>query len=282
MELSLSIISFPVDEQTASDMAQLLAELSVEQRTVLHPSLWRAADSRGFAVIAYTDQEELIGFAAAADMVGLHHYEWSLFVHPDYRKLSLGTALADGVSHALAQRQAESKLAAFVDDVEIAVFMKSIGYQPDFKEILLSAEPLSDSALPEGLTIVPYTAQAEELRALLAAAFDGTILPILEHNMVDPEREIWLLQKDHQLVATATLVTEENALWVTAFAVHPDQQGRGYGKVFLKWCRNLAFQRSLEEILLDVETANRALRVYEQSGFRRIQTISYWKPGAVQ
>ncbi|MBT2569293.1 GNAT family N-acetyltransferase [Planococcus sp. ISL-110] len=282
MDLSLSIISFPVDEQTASDMAQLLEELPVEQRTVLHPSLWRADESRGFAVIAYTDQEELIGFAAAADMVGLHHYEWSLFVHPDYRKLSLGTALADGVSHALAQRQAESRLAAFVDDVEIAVFMKSIGYQPDFNEILLSAEPLRNSALPEGVKAVQYAGQAEELRALLAAAFDDTVLPILEHNMVDPDREIWLLQKDQQLVATVTLVTEENALWVTAFAVHPDQQGHGYGKMFLKWCRDLAFQRGLSEVLLDVETDNRALHVYEKSGFRRIQSISYWKPGRVQ
>ncbi|EIM07472.1 acetyltransferase [Planococcus antarcticus DSM 14505] len=277
MDLSLSIVSFPVDEQTASDMTTLLKELPAEQRTVLHPSLWRAADSRGFAVIAYTSQEELIGFAAAADMVGLHHYEWSLFVHLNYRRLSLGTALADGVSHALAQRQAESELVAFAGDAEIAAFMESNGYQPEFNEILLSAEPLPDNCLPEGVEVVPYAREAEELRALLSAGFDDTIIPIMEHNMIDPEREIWLLQKGHQLIATATLVTEESVLWVTAFAVHPDQQGHGYGKQFLKWCRQFAFQRGLTEVLLDVETDNDALYVYEKSGFQRIQTISYWK-----
>lgn len=277
MDLSLSIVSFPVDNQTASDMEQLLTDLPVEQRTVLHPSLWRAADARGFAVIAYTGKEELIGFAAAADMVGLHHYEWSLFVHPDYRRLSLGSALADGVSHALSQRQAESELAAFVNDAEVAAFMESIGYLPDFNEILLSAEPLPDANLFEEATVVPYAGQAKELAELLTAAFDDTVLAIMEHNMVDPDREIWLLQKDQQLLATATLVVEGNALWVTAFAVHPEQQGQGYGKQFLKWCRNLAFQRELQEVLLDVETNNEALHVYEKSGFSRIQTIFYWK-----
>ncbi|MGH2316834.1 GNAT family N-acetyltransferase [Planococcus sp. SE5232] len=277
MDLSLSIVSFPVDEQTAGDMAQLLEKLPEQQRMVLHPSLWRAAEARGFAVIAYTDQEELIGFAAAADMVGLHHYEWSLFVHPDYRRISLGTALADGVSHALSQRQAESELAAFADDTEIAAFMEKIGYGPDFNEILLSAEPLSGNPLPEGLAIVPYEGEDEALAELLTAAFDDTILPILEHNLVDPEREIWLLKKENQLVATATLLTEEGALWVTAFAVHPVHQGRGYGKAFLKWCRVLASERGLTKVLLDVETDNEALHVYEKSGFMRIQTISYWK-----
>ncbi|ALS77703.1 acetyltransferase [Planococcus kocurii] len=277
MELSLSILSFPVDEQTARDMEQLLSDLPTEHQTVLHPNLWRAADSRGFAVIAYTDQEELIGIAAAADMVGLHHYEWSLFVHPDYRRHSLGTALADGVSHALEQRQAESKLAAFAGDMEISAFMESINYHPDFNEIVLSAKPLRDDKETEGVEFVPYAGAAKELMELLTASFDDTMTPIMEHNMVDPEREIWLLQKDQQLIATATLVIEENALWVTAFAVHPDQQGRGYGQQFLTWCRQLAFQRGLTEVLLDVETDNDALYVYEKSGFQRIQTISYWK-----
>lgn len=277
MDLSLSIVSFPIDEQTAGDMAQLLEELPEQQRMVLHPSLWREPDARGFAVIAYTDQEELIGFAAAADMVGLHHYEWSVFVHPDYRRLSLGTALADGVSHALSQRQAESELAAFVDEVEIAAFMEKIDYHLDFNEILLSAEPLPESTLPEGVTVFPYEAEAEELTELLTAAFDDTIVPIMEHNMVDPEREIWLFRKEQELVATATLLTEEEALWVTAFAVHPEHQGSGYGKAFLKWCRTLASERGLTKVLLDVETDNEALHVYEKSGFKRIQTISYWK-----
>ncbi|ANU14117.1 acetyltransferase, GNAT family protein [Planococcus halocryophilus Or1] len=277
MDLSLSISSFPIDEQTANDMTELLVGLSAEARTVLHPTLWRGADSRGFAVLAYTEQDELIGFASAADMVGLHHYEWSLYVHPDYRRLALGTALADGISHGLAQRQAESELVAFVNDVEISGFMESLAYDLDFHEILLSAEPLSKSELPNDLTIAPFAGQAEELTELLTSAFDDTILPILEHNMIDPEREIWLLQKDQQLFATATLVEEEKVLWITAFAVHPDHQGKGYGKQLLKWCRELAHERTLNSVYLDVETDNQALHVYEKSGFVRMQTVSYWK-----
>ncbi len=277
MDLSLSISSFPVDEQTAGDMAKLLEGLSAQSLTVLHPKLWRAAGARGFTVLAYTEQNELVGFAAAADMVGLHHYEWSLYVHPDYRKLSLGTALAEGISHGLAQRQAESELVAFVNEVEIAEFMESLAYQLDFNEILLSAEPLPQSQLPEELTITAYAGKAQELTELLTSTFDDTILPILEHNKIDPEREIWLLQKNQQLLATVTLVTEEDVLWITAFAVHPDHQGKGYGKQLLKWCRELAFKRELNGVYLDVETSNRAVHVYEKSGFVRVQTVSYWK-----
>ena len=282
MDLSLSIVSFPVDEQTARDMAELLAELPSVHKMVLHPSLWRAADAKGFAVVAYTNEEVLVGFAAAADMVGLHHYEWSLFVHPEYRRLSLGTALADGISHGMIQRQAESELAAFVDDADISAFMESIGFHPDFKEILLSAQPLPESELPEGVSVEPYAGQAEALTELLTAAFDDAIVPILQHNIVDPEREIWLLHKEQQLVATATLLVEEQALWVTAFAVDPGWQGMGYGKQFLKWCREMAFKRGLAEVLLDVETDNEALHVYENSGFCRIQTVSYWKRNTAQ
>lgn len=277
MDLSLSISSFPVDEQTAKDMTKLLENLPAESWSVLHPTLWKAADARGFVVLAYTEQEDLIGVAVAADMVGLHHYEWSLYVHPEYRRLSLGTALADGISHSLAQRQAESELVAFVEDIEIAGFMESLAYELDFHEILLSAEPLPESKLPDDLIVAPLTGQAEEVTELLIAAFDNTILPILEHNMVDSEREIWLLQKDQQVLGTATLVTEEQVLWVTAFAVHPDHQGKGYGKHLLKWCREFAYKRQLTAVHLDVETNNQALHVYEKSGFVRMQTVSYWK-----
>lgn len=277
MDLSVSISSFPVDEQTAGDMAKLLEGLPAQSTTVLHPNLWRAADTRGFTVLAYTEQDELVGIAAAADMMGLHHYEWSLYVHSDYRKLSLGTALADGISHGLAQRQAESELVAFANEVEIAGFMESLAYQLDFNEILLSAEPLPQSQLPEDLTITTYTgqAQAKKLIELVTSAFDDLIL---EHNQKNPEKEIWMLQKNQQLLAMVTLVTEGDALWVTAFAVHPDHQGKGYDNQLLKWCRELAFKRELNGVYLDVETNDQAVHVYEKSGFVRVQTVSYWKP----
>ncbi len=277
MDLSLSISSFPVDEQTANDLTKLLTGLSQESQTVLHPTLWRAADSRGFAVLAYTEQDELIGVATAADMVGLHHYEWSLYVHPEYRRLSLGTALADGISHGLAQRQAESELVAFVNDVEVAEFMESLAYEPDFQELLLAAEPLPEHELPNKVTMVPFAGQTESLKELITTAFDDTVLPVLEQNLVDPKREIWLLQNEQQLLATATLVTEEQELWITAFAVHPQHQGKGYGKKLLKECRKLAHKRHLRTVYLDVETTNQALHLYEKSGFVRVQTVSYWK-----
>lgn len=280
MNISLSIESFPLDGKTVQDASDFLALFQTDYSQVLHRPLWQNPEARGFAVLAYTDTGELIGFASSADLVGLHHYEWSVLVHTEYRRLSLGTALAEGIEHGHSQRQAESVLAASSDSPEAAQFLESLGYRLDFKEILMGAEPLEELELPDDLVVRPYNGEREELDSLLVAAFDEGMLSVISHNIESPDRFVWVMARDGKLVAAATLLEEGTDLWVTAFAVDPQQQGKGYGKAFLLWCRHHAFTVGKHQVLLDVETENDALKVYGKSGFRPIDTVAYWKKAA--
>lgn len=277
MNISLSIESFPLDSQTIQDMKKLLAIFQKDYSVVLQEPVWGQPNTRGFAVVAYTDEGELIGFATSVDIVGLHLYEWSAIVHPDYRRQSIGSALAEGIHHGHAQREAEGELAAFIEDPEAAQFLQSLGYQEDFKEIQLGVEALETIDLPAGVTVTPFDGEREELESLLRAAFDEEVIPVIAHNLEEAGRDVWVMRQEDKLVATATLITEEDALWVTAFAVHPEEQGKGYGQAFLAWSRNLAHQEGKQQVLLDVETDNNALNVYEKAGFHPISTVAYWK-----
>lgn len=277
MNVSLSIDSFPLDADTVRDMYGLLGQLPTDFQTVLNAPAWQMPGVRGFVVLAYMEGNGLIGFATCFDIIGLHHYEWSAIVHPDYRRQSIGTALADGIAHGLQQRGAESELAVFIEDEGAADFLGSLGYEADFKEILLGAPASKGEGLPEGLSVMSYRDERAELEAILVAAFDEEVLPVMEHNIEDAERDIWLMKKDGRVVATATLIGEADALWVTAFAVDPKEQGKGYGQAFLYWCRNQAFAEKKGQVLLDVETTNDAVRVYEKAGFSPVNSVAYWK-----
>lgn len=276
MNISLSIESFPLDSYTIQDMKHLLAEFEEDYKVALQETSWNQLNVRGFAVLAYTEDGQLIGFAVSVDIVNLHHYEWSVLVHPEYRRMSIGAALADGIHHGHQQRQADGELAAFIENPDAEKFLESLGYEPGFKEIQLAAASLREFELPKGLSISPFDGQLEELEPLLVAAFDEAILPVVAFSQADADREIWVMKKDDELLATATLVKEDGALWLTAFAVDPVHQGKGFGKVFLLWSRYMAHTYGLQQIMLDVETDNGALHVYRKSQFEPMQIIAYW------
>lgn len=278
MELSLSIASFPLDAETAGEMERLIDGEPEECRTLLQHELWQKPFAKGFAVLAYTDSGELVACAAAADLVGVHHYEWSAFVAPDYRRLGLATALADGVQHSLEQRGAESELAAFTENEATDAWLMGLGYNRSFQELQFEAAPLPAYELGGGVEIVPYEEKhLEQLGALLREAFDESVLPVLEHNLADPERQVYVMCRNGNLIATATMSTEEQALWLTALAVSPEIQRSGYGRIFLYWARHLAHEKNLTRVLIEVETENRAWPVYEKAGFSKLYTISYWQ-----
>ena len=277
MNISLSIESFPLDGTTVQDASEFLSLFQTDYSQVLHAALWQNPEARGFAVLAYTDDGTLLGIASSADIVGLHHYEWSVLVHSSFRRMSIASALAEGIEHGHRQRQAESVLAAAVESREAAQFLGSLGYRLDFKEILMAAAPLEELELPNDVVVRPYNGEREELDSLLAAAFDEGVLSVISHNIESLDRNVWVMVQDGKMMAAATLLEEGADLWVTAFAVDPDQQGKGFGKAFLLWCRHHAFAIGNDQVLLDVETENEALNVYGKSGFRAVDTVAYWK-----
>ena len=279
MEISLSIASFPMDSETIKDMQEILKLSGQDYSKPLYETSWHLTDVSGFAVLAYTEKNELLGFAAAVDLIGLDSYEWSAFVHPKFRRLTIGSALAGGVAYGLEQRQAIEGLAAFIEEDAAKFFIASLGYQPEFKEIELAAEPLTEFELPEMVTVEPYNGEREQLEKLMTAAFDEEVIPAIHFNIERNDREVFIMKFDRGLVASTALIKEEenSDLWVTAFAVDPLEQGKGYGKAFLLWCRHYAMLQGKSRVVLEVETQNDALAVYQKSGFIPIHVVEYWK-----
>ncbi len=279
MELSLSIASFPLDVETAGEMEKLIDGQPAECRTLLQKELWQKDEVRGFAVLAYTDTGELAAYAAAGDLVGLHHYEWSVFVAPEFRRLGLATALAEGVHHSLEQRAAESELAAFVESNESEAWITSLGYRRAFQEFQFGAEVLEAYEIGDGLEVARFDEKHfDEVARVLSSAFDDAVLPVFEHNLADPEREVYVMQHLGRTVATATLSIEQDELWLTALAVDPTVQRSGYGQAFLQWARYKAYEKKLNRVMIEVETENKAQTVYEKAGFQKLVTLSYWQP----
>ena len=278
MELSLSIASFPLDSETIQDMQELLNLSERDYSKPLFHSSWHQPDANGFAVLAYTEENDLLGFAVAVDPIGLDSYEWSAFVHPGFRRLTIGSALAGGAAYGLEQRQAADQLGAFIEADGAKEFMASLGYQPDFKEIELVAEPLAQYTLPELTDVSPYNGELEALEKLMAAAFDDEVIPVVHYNIESNDRAVFLMKREGELVASAALLEEgDSDLWITAFAVTPAEQGKGFGKAFLLWCRHYAALQGKKRVVLEVETENDALAVYEKSGFIPVHTVAYWK-----
>lgn len=277
MDISLSIASFPVDSETMEDMHKLLEMAERDYSKTLFQYSWQQADAKGFAVLAYTEDNELLGFAAALDTIGLDSYEWSAFVHPAYRRLTIGSALAGGVTYGLEQRGAAEELAAFICDAAAKKFMESLGYQPDFQEIEFAAEPLADFTIPEPLTVAPYNGELVALENMMAAAFDEEVIPVIHYNIDREDRDVFVLKQEEILVGSVTLSREECDLWITALAVAPAVQDRGYGKALLSWCRSYAGQQGMDRIILEIETENDAVEVYRKAGFIPVHSVEYWK-----
>ena len=277
MEVSLSIESFPLDGRTVGDIRELLVLFPQEYRTLLHEPAWQLPEANGFTVLAYTEEGELIGCAVSVDLLGWHQYEWSVIVHPNVRRQSIGSALVDGVQHGLQQRQAEEEWATGLEDAGAAAFLESLGYMYDFKEILLGAEPLAHSSLPDGVGVTPYDRQQDTLESFLTAAFDEEVIPIIDYNLEGTEQCIWTMEKQGTILAVAAIVEEGNDACISAFAVHPSEQEKGYGQSFLNWCRYHAFTKGKEQVLLDVNTSNVGQRVCEKAGFRPINVTEYWR-----
>jgi len=69
---------------------------------------------------------------------------------------------------------------------------------------------------------------------------------------------------------------EGRPLVIHRLAVHPFQQGKGYGKQLLQFAEEYALQNGYSSIRLDVYSQNRgALTMYERSGFQERGTIRF-------
>lgn len=85
------------------------------------------------------------------------------------------------------------------------------------------------------------------------------------------EGPIWVALYKEKIVGTVSAVPKGNRLYIRSMAVSPNTRGKGIGELLLSEIENFAVERGYESLVLSTTPfLNRAIRLYENFGFRRI------------
>ncbi len=84
------------------------------------------------------------------------------------------------------------------------------------------------------------------------------------------EGPVWIALKDRRIVGTVSVVPRGEVLYIRGMAVLPAARGLRLGELLLKEVESFAFAHDYERLTLSTTPfLLRAIRLYEQSGFRR-------------
>ncbi|WP_075618470.1 GNAT family N-acetyltransferase [Paenisporosarcina indica] len=283
MDIDILTVSFPIDPETSQEIQALLLASKVYEGSmyeqVLNVSAMTDPLTKGFVVLAYAE-DAVLGVFSAIDMIGIHSYEWSGLVHPDFRRQGLGQALLSELQRNLELRGAESELALNVKESDSgSAFLHKVDYELNFSEATLKAESKSVEEHPN-VDIIPFTTEREQLTQILMNAFGDTqdeVHTMIDFNESNPTRHIFVAKVDNEVVGTVTAVEEGQNLWVTALATDPAHQGKGVGSALLAFAQAEGKRRACQSVMLDVEIDNdKALSVYKKAGFQPLFQVDYY------
>ncbi len=95
-------------------------------------------------------------------------------------------------------------------------------------------------------------------------------------RLLDLDRESCrAIEADGMVVATATLTCYEDQLaWLGMVLTHPDYRNRGFGRLLVESCLELAASRKIRSVKLDATELGQP--IYRSLGFREEQQIERW------
>jgi GNAT superfamily N-acetyltransferase len=110
-----------------------------------------------------------------------------------------------------------------------------------------------------------------EFRALYTpAAFAATTPSQDQIRKRWSEGPVWVAVQNHAVVGTVSAVPKGEALYLRSMAVLPPARGQKIGRLLLEQVERFAVERGFRSLYLSTTPfLTRAIRLYEQSGFRR-------------
>jgi len=287
MNFSFITVSFPVDDLTYNEMKSLCDECyaidEVHYNKILNIPTAKNYEVNGFFVLAYHDEtDKLVGLGSAIDLTGLNTFEWSIVVHPMYRQIGLGNTIFQVVQESMEVRQSVGNLALIIENRGAfnKQFIEKKGYHYSFSEATLEVKPCFEE-LPENFSMRPFIqSDKPHLIEIFTGAFGDTeeeAIDLIEFNQSHEKLILWTAIFNEEIVGTITTRKEGQIIWITAFAVHSNMEGKGIGTTILKYIKNYAANNGEKLIMLDVEMENeRARSVYEKAGFMKSSQIDYY------
>ena len=106
----------------------------------------------------------------------------------------------------------------------------------------------------------------------LTESHDLMILDDPEKHVINKDGSIFLAMDGEKVVGTVGIAKESESVYeLVKFAVDPEWQGRGIGKIMLERCLQVAKAKQARKIFLFSNSQlRRALSLYEKYGFRSV------------
>jgi GNAT superfamily N-acetyltransferase len=98
---------------------------------------------------------------------------------------------------------------------------------------------------------------------------DPTLLGLADYEPYISEiGESWVIETPSGIVGFASIDWSKASVW--ALFVHPDQEGRGFGKMLIECLQECALERGLSSINLVTTPGTRAEAFYQRNGWRAV------------
>ena len=89
-----------------------------------------------------------------------------------------------------------------------------------------------------------------------------------DYSALIEKRRVYVLSSENKLAGMLVLLPEDEAMLLDNVAVHPDMQGRGYGRALIAFAEKLSIERGFKAIRLYTNEAMiENVRLYECLGF---------------
>lgn len=261
-------------------LIDLADEIARQDGVAIPESLSVVGTDRGtFAIGAFQDGEP-IGFATVSAM---RPPEVALAVRPESRRRGVAGMLIERVREVLESNGLqETLLVSEQKSISGQAFLKWIGAEYQFSEFRLERSNQATAPDVEQAELVVRQASADDREALigiLAAAFEEEpteTAHLVDEGLAETDRSFALGSVHGEVIGVVRTGSWSGIGDITALAVHPEWQGKGYGRALLVWAVRMLEAAGFERIALEVETDNaNALKLYQSCGFEVTNEFTY-------
>lgn len=199
--------------------------------------------------------------------------EVSGMVHPDHRRKGIFTGLQHRAKAECRKRGIPALLFIVQQKSQAgAAYQKRIGAPYEYSEYWMDLGKSGREALSHAVRLRPATAADEEtLIQLDVRGFQMEEAQVREMNEKmanDPRTSTYLVLAEERAVGKISVSKNGMQAFIYGFCVHPDEQGKGYGRQALAQTIALLEAEGFAEISLEVACENsRALGLCESCGF---------------
>ena len=164
----------------------------------------------------------------------------------------------------------------------LAEHVTSLGFHPRGYEIYhLAGRPAGAIVEVPGLTIIPARASFKHTRALADEAAAYFKFPQLADAIVlhieDPQTDALLALRDGEPAAYVSILNMGEIGYISELFVADKFRNRGVGRTMLSRAMEVCARAVHRHVFIGVDATNMpAVRLYEQFGFKRIGTFSFY------